>query len=212
VLSSPDLGGEMKHIKTLGLGAIAAIALVAFVGVSSASATELTCGTTHHTRCAVGQIFHADSETILTLDAPFGNVECHVTVDGHITDPGSATTTAKAVITSIVFSNCGGTTVHTLSPGTLEIHTDTTQNDGNGTITSTGTRFTVVHLGVHCIFETNNTHLGTITGSTNTGHHATVDIASTVPRVGGGGGVFCGSSAPLTGSYTITTPTTLVVH
>jgi hypothetical protein len=204
----------MKYVKMLGLAAVAAAALMAWVGAGTASATEITCGTTHHTRCAVGQTIHADSIGVAVLDAPFGNVECESTVAGPVSDAGSSVTTARGNITTLDWTNCGGDTVHTLASGSLEIHTDPPNgsNTGNGILTSSGARVTVVHLGVHCIFETNNTEIGTVTGSTNTGHHAILHINAIIPRVGGGGGVFCGSSAPWTGTYTVTTPTTLVIH
>ncbi len=204
----------MKYIKMLGLAAVAAAALMAWVGVGTASATEITCGTTHHTKCAVGQVIHASSIGKAVLDAPFGNVECESTVAGPVTTAGSSTTTASGNITTLDWSNCGGDTVTTLASGSLEIHTDLDINppvtDGNGTLTSTGARVTVIHLGVHCIYETNKTTIGTVTGSTNTGGHAVLHIKANVPQVSGG--FLCGASAPWTGTYTVTSPKTLEIH
>ena len=92
----------------------------------------------------------------------------------------------------------------TLKAGTLSINS-------SNEVRSNGARVTVVHLGVHCIFETSNTKVGTLTESSETGATATLDISATIPRVGGGGGIFCGSSAPWTGSYIVNTPDTLNV-
>jgi hypothetical protein len=98
-----------------------------------------------------------------------------------------------------------------LATGTGEIHTAGATSNGNGTATSTGTRVTVVYFGFHCIFETNKTDVGTLTGSNNTKGKATGDISATIPRVGGSSGAFCGSSAPLTGSVVINTPSNIVI-
>jgi hypothetical protein len=204
----------MKYLGKSVIVAVSAAALTASVGAISASATELTCGVVHHTLCSTAQTVHTVSIGKIVVDAPFGNVECESTIHGFTTNPGSKSTTAGVTVSKggATLTNCGGDTVTVLAEGSLEIHTDTENvNDGNGRVTSTGTRITVVHLGVHCIFETNSTDVGTILGSTSTGHHAIFQLKGTIPRIGGGGGVFCGSSAPWTGNYTVTTPTTLVV-
>jgi hypothetical protein len=198
----------MKYVKMLALAAIAAAALMAFVGAGTASATVLTCeGST----CAVGAPLHAESEGKAILDAPFGNVECNSTVQGHVTNAGSSTTTATVKITELNWSNCGNDNVVTLAPGTLEIHTTREPekiNNGDGTVTSLGTEVTVEHVGTHCIFGTGATgmDIGWLTGSNNTKETATLDISATVTRLGGRSGAFCGSTAPWTGSYKITTP------
>ncbi|MGN6664074.1 MAG: hypothetical protein ACTHK6_07735 [Solirubrobacterales bacterium] len=204
----------MKYVKGPCAAFVAAALLAALVVAGSASATELTCGTVDHTRCPKNSEIHAVSEGKVVIDTPSGNVECEMTIQALVENAGSSTETATATITvgGLVFVNCGGDTVTPLATGILEFHTDTVNNDGNGMITSIGMRITVIHLGVHCIYETNSTTFGTVTGSTNTHGKATVDMKGTLPRVGGTGGAFCGSSAPLTGSLTITTPQTFVVN
>jgi hypothetical protein len=195
---------HMKYVKMLGLAAIAAAALMAFVGAGSASAAELTCppGTT----CPVGTTFHAVSGTEAVpkkavLDAPFGNIECNSTVHGHVT---SSNPTIAIEITSLIFNNCGSDTVTTLATGTLGITNIAGTKDG--TVTSTGAKVTVEHIGTHCIFETSSTDIGRLTGTTSTGGTPVFDISATIPRVGGRSGAFCGSSAPWTGSYSIDAP------
>ncbi|MGN6254920.1 MAG: hypothetical protein ACTHO8_08060, partial [Solirubrobacterales bacterium] len=134
----------------------------------------------------------------------FGNVECESTIEAHTTTSGEggAAGNADGPITTLGWSNCGGDTVTTLKTGTLSI---TTIGSGpNGTLVSNGAEVTVIHLGVHCIYTTSNTTLGTATGSKTTGGNATLDISATIPRTGGSGGAFCGSSAPWTGSYKFT--------
>jgi hypothetical protein len=197
---------DMKYIKMLGLAAVAAAALMAFVGAGTASATELTCD---GVKCPIGTTMHAVSEGLVTLDAPFGNVTCNGTVHGVVTKNGEAGKPAEGQLsevpptTGLTWTNCGNDTVHTIKAGTLSI------NGTNNEVKSTGARVTVVHLGVHCIFETNNTKIGTVTKE---GTEATLTINATIPRVGGGGGIFCGESAPWTGGYTIKNPHSLVIH
>jgi len=213
----------MKYLKMLGLAAVAACALLAVVGVGAASATTLTCaektpdGTHHELKlCSNTQILHAVSVGKAVLDAPFGNIECNSTTHGTITNPGSASTTASGPIPKggLIFNECGSDTVTVLKEGSLEIHTDVEGvTDFNGTVTSIGAEVTIVHLGFHCIFGTGaGTDIGTLTGSTTTGKTATMHIKATIPRTGGSSGAFCGSSAPWTGTYDITTPDTLDVH
>ncbi|MGN6663151.1 MAG: hypothetical protein ACTHK6_02915 [Solirubrobacterales bacterium] len=198
----------MKYVKMLGLAAIAAAALMAFVGAGSASAaTTLTCGP--NTLCPAETQIHAVSEGKAVLDAPFGNVECESTVQGHTTNAAGSN---DGPITALLWSACGNDKVETLANGSLTIETQEASPNNNGTLKSTGAKVTVVHLGVHCIYETSNTDLGTVTGSANTtSGRATLDIAALIPRVGGTSGSLCGANAPWTGSYEITTPTTLNV-
>ncbi|HEX5527551.1 MAG TPA: hypothetical protein VFX44_10205 [Solirubrobacterales bacterium] len=189
----------MKYVKMLGLAAIAAAALMAFVGAGSASATTLTC---EGSACSVGANFHSESNGKAVLDAPFGNVECNSTVQGEVT----SATEASVKITELKWTNCGSDNVVTLASGTLKI--TNIAGTKNGTVTSTGAEVTVEHVGTHCIFKTNGTSLGTLTGTTTTGATGSFDISATIPRSGGRSGVFCGSSAPWTGSYSIDAPMT----
>jgi hypothetical protein len=193
----------MKYIKMLGLAAVAAAALMAFVGAGTASATTLTDS---EGALEVGDTMHAVSEGTVTLDAPFGNVICNGTVHGKVTKNGEAGKVAEGSLSptneGLKWTNCGNDTVTTLASGSLSI------NGTNNEVKSTGARVTVVHLGVHCIFETSNTKIGTVSKE---GTGATLTINATIPRVGGGGGIFCGESAPWTGSYEVKTPHTLIV-
>jgi hypothetical protein len=98
-----------------------------------------------------------------------------------------------------------------IANGTLEFHV--TAGTPDGTVTSSGTELTIEFFGTHCIFKTNSTDIGRLTGATTTGaEHATIDLGGNLPRTGGRSGAFCGSNLQLTGSYRITTPTNLNVH
>ena len=209
----------MQHVKTLGLAAVAAAALMAFVGAGTASATELTCTNPPGTKVvcpASTTVIHAASEGHAVLDSSIlGNVECNSTVEGLVTTAGDATHTASGSIKfgGLTFTNCTSAVVQVLSYGTFEIHTEGTGANNNGTLTSTGAEWTVEKAGFHCIFSTNGTDIGTVTGSTTVAKAkgvetatATLDISATIPRTGGRSGAFCGPSAPLTGSYSIDNP------
>jgi hypothetical protein len=194
---APSRRVDMRDTKKLGLAAVAAAALMAFVGAGSASAAELTC---NGSPCAIGATVHAVSEGKIVFDAPFGNVECESTVHGEVLTNGEAGKPA-VVSAGISWSNCGADTVTTLKTGTLLI-------ESNGEVKLHGFRLTVLHLGVHCIFETSNTKVGTLSGGTT----AKLIISGAIPQVGGSGGVFCGSSTWWTGSYMVNAPHTLAVH
>ncbi|MGN6663152.1 MAG: hypothetical protein ACTHK6_02920 [Solirubrobacterales bacterium] len=197
----------MKYVKMLGLAAIAVAALMAFAGAGSASATTLTCGS--GTLCAAATTIEAPSEGKVVLDAPFGNVECELHIAGHTTNAAGS---SEGPMTTFDWNNCGNDKFDTLANGGFSIETEGASPNSNGTLRSTGARFTIIHLGIHCIYETNNTALGKLTGSANTSNgHATLDINATISRVGGETGAFCGSSAPLTGSLEVTSPATLNV-
>jgi len=198
----------MKYLKMLGLAAVAACALMAFVGAGSASATTLTCSGL--TTCPTGTVLHAVSEGHATLHPIIGDIQCNSTVQGKITSTGSSTTTTVGGIETLTFTGCtNGATVHTLKAGNLELHVTGTDV---GTVTSTGAEVTVEAFGFHCIFSTNATDIGTFTGSNKTGKAATLDIVATIPRTGGRSGAFCGSTAQWTGSYEITKPNPLNIH
>lgn len=207
----------MKYLKMLGLAAIAAGALMAFVGAGTASATELTCTRPAGTKamCQNGEILHAEAEGHAILDSIIGNIECGSTVEIEQTGTGGAGETVTGAIRTLNFTGCtNGAVVSVLKKGTVEIHTDPNDPEGvsgNGTLTSSGAEVTVELLGVHCIFETKATDIGTLTGATTATnarkeltHMATLDISATIPRTGGRSGAFCGESAPWTGSYTVT--------
>jgi hypothetical protein len=180
---------------------------MAFAGAGTASATTLTCG---GSACAEGTTFHlqSGSEEVpqkTVLDAPFGNVECFWTVHGHIT----GFFPPRIKLTSIIWTSCGSDSVVTLASGELAISNISGTKDG--TVTSTGMKVTIEHIGTHCIFETSNTDIGRLTGTTTTGGTSKLDISATLPRVGGRSGAFCGSSAPWTGSGSIDAPMSLDV-
>jgi hypothetical protein len=197
----------MKYVKMLGLAAVAAMALMAFA--SSASATTLTCTNPPGTKvtCPAGTVIDASAESSLTLHAGFANITCtESTVKGQITKPGSSTETASGPIETLTFANCPNAKVVVIKKGTLEVHTDEEGvTNGNGTVTSSGAEVTVETAGITCTYATNNTDIGTLTGSSVTGSTATFDINAELTRVAGNI-FFCATPAHWEGNYKITEP------
>jgi hypothetical protein len=190
----------MRKLKSLALAAGLVAAFVALTA-TTASATELINGSGE--MIASGSAIDAEAENTTILHPPFGNIECkQSSVSGKTANTGGSTETVSGSIESLSFTECNAT-VTVLTKGTLEVHTRTESADGNGTLTSSGTEVTVEFIGTHCIFKTNSTDIGTLTGAQGSEGSATFDIAATIPRTGGRSGAFCGSTAQWTGSYSV---------
>lgn len=214
----------MKYVKMLGLAAVAAAALMAFVGVSTASATVLCTtaegsGATTGTTCAAGwaekegQEIHAISEGTTTLTTSFKNIECKKsTVAGKLANEGSATETVKGNIETLTFEECN-CEVNVLQKGELEIHW--IEGTHNGTLTGNKsvitTQCSTIFGAVHCIYTTSNTHLGTLTGSATTGKTATLDVEGKNIPLFEPTSSLCPEKSAWDAKYEITTPDTLNV-
>ena len=210
----------MKYVKMLGLAAVAAAALMAFVGAGTASATILTCTEPVNLKvqCKTGTTIHAVNEGTLVLTGGFKTIECKKgTVHGTVTEAGSATTTVKGTISALTFEECNCEVVVVKSGGggtnfgTLEIHTENNGSvaNNNGTLTGSESKVTVncstIFGNVHCIYVTNATHLGTLTGSSNLGGStATLDVTAEIPRENTNG--LCAEEAIWHAKYSITEP------
>src|SRR5215211_9472816 len=99
----------MKHLKIVGLAAMAAATLMAFA--SSASATVLTspAGSEY-----TGTLTWTLSESLL-MKAGFSNLTCtESTMSGKVE---TNTTTASENLATLTYGNCGSTTVHILKTG-----------------------------------------------------------------------------------------------
>jgi hypothetical protein len=135
----------MKYVKMLGLAAIAAMALSAVAGASTASATEL-CST--NTSPCSGTMYPVGTEIKAELKAGgagavitnnITNWTCKKSaISGKTTTTGSATETVLGQITALTFTECTNTAgekctaeaVHL--PYKAEIHAT---GGGNGTLT-----------------------------------------------------------------------------
>jgi hypothetical protein len=137
-------------------------------------------------------------------------VECSSFIEGKVETHGPGLT-AEGTVGALSFTGCTGSSgVHVKKKGTLIAHG---LGSSNATITSTGAEIEATASSIFgtitCVYATNATDLGTLTGSSTTGGNATLDISAMIPRTAGSS--LCGSSGAWTGGYTVTTPANLTV-
>jgi hypothetical protein len=207
----------MKYLKMLGLAAVAAMALMAFVGASSASATVLCkvpgTGTTTGTTCPAGEAYGAGQEihavlvsgTKAKLATSFKTIECEEsTVKGETNAEEAEPLTGPEGTLTFGKCNCE---VIVAKAGTLSI--TWISGTHNGTLKSTGSETTVncstIFGNVHCIYVTNNTDIGTLTG----GNPAKVDANAEIPKLTTNS--LCSEQSTWTAEYEVTTPKPLYV-
>jgi hypothetical protein len=200
----------MKYVKMLGLAAVAAMALMAFIGASSASATVL-CKTNLSSGCAAaGWDYSGPLESSLApgtsafLENTSGTIEdtcTGSTVKGEANTPAGATGTVTGAVTTanLGWSGCSQTTA-TVHGGTLEVHN--IAGTSNGTLTAKEFEVTIVLFGVTCTYGAGaGIDLGTVTE----GNPATIDINTVVNKTAGN--FLCPSTSTWKGTYQITAPT-----
>lgn len=194
----------MKYLKMIGLAAVAAMALMAFAGAGTASASVLCTAT--ETPCSAAKKISPtnDSEMVATLTGSAvleedpGNVIATCTASEMVADStaaGSKTETAVGKITKLTWGGCS-TTVDNVALGSLEVHH--IPGTDNGTVTSIGTEVTLNLFGVSCTLK--GTDLGTITGGTSPVMDVTATVDLTV------GSFLCPEHALWTATYNITKP------
>jgi len=181
-----------KHLKMLGLLAVAAAALMAFAGTASAT---ITSGGSAYT----GEI--AATSTNSELDGSV-DIKCN-----HAMFAGSTTAGATAfALTTVTFTGCGSDTWSVLKNGSMKISSSGTISwDGFELTTQTHRTVFGFPVTTHCIYATNNTTIGTLTEGTAQIHLMGTNLPQT-PTDGG-----CGENAQWTGTYTITKPGALTV-
>jgi hypothetical protein len=189
----------MKYLKMLGLAAIAAMGLMAFVGAGTASATTLFTNSNNTSPYPAGTTIHATLEpgtsAILESGSTIIATCTSSTVHGDTTNETG--TWIDGPITSLKFEECSQTT-HVLATGSLEIM-DTGGNTGE--VWGKGNSVTLGVFGTSCTYGTGEgVKLGTITG----GQEPTLKIDATIPRTAGG--FLCPSTGTWTASYLVTSP------
>ena len=203
----------MKYLKILGLAAVAAMALTAFMGAGTASATGLWKYTTPSANdtLGVGTTITASLEpgdsAILRDTGGLANDTCTSShVHGTIEKDTTSGVHPSGALTELTFGGCSHTTT-VLAKGELEITNIAGTTDG--TVTSRGARVTVKStvFGISCIANTGaGTIIGSLTGAKSATGHATMDINGVITLENG-----CGDST-WTGKYTVTSPTGLTVE
>ncbi|MGN6816508.1 MAG: hypothetical protein ACTHK3_10560 [Solirubrobacterales bacterium] len=199
----------MKYLKMLGLAAVAAMAVMAFFGASSASATVLCttttapCGTGWHVDKTVGTAIGSTS-----LHSTGGALEATCTESSSTAEKsttGSSTTTPVGTVAKagLTWGGCNQIT-ETLEGGELEIHQ--IAGTHNGTVTAKGFKVTVVIGGLSCTFGAGTgIHLGVLTG----GDPAILHANAVVNKVAGG--FLCPADSVWEATYQITNHTSVYV-
>lgn len=205
-----------KYTKMLGLAAVAALALMAFVGTSGAAASAKVCSTAGTgAACAAG---HGNEYTtqnlaastgagVATLTSGFARVECPSTMTGTSTHGGSGTITALNFAVASCTSTLGSCTVAkaTNLPWNSTA-VKTTAPNGKLEVSSTvGGEFTCG--GVNCQYSAPNA--GTKGEVVVTGGEPAKVTATKVPMSKIGGSFFCSATSEWDGVYTVTTPSSL---
>jgi hypothetical protein len=189
----------MKHLKIIGLAAVAAAALMAFAA-SSASA-DVVC-TTSGNPCAnkITSVVASLSKESANLTDTSGNsfATCTVgEVKGEITAQGKEVNPSGA-ITSLTWGAKGAgcnTTVDTVKNGKLELRTE----GGASAVWASESEVTLVAFGVSCTYGAGT---GTKIGTLNTGAGATMTINAIVNKTAGS--FLCPSTAKWNGTYAVT--------
>lgn len=184
----------MKNLKILGLAALISAALMALAG--SASATTVT--TTTGGAAATPTIHLVNENGHVKFANPIANIECSSTFEGNVVSHGAGAT-VKVNITSFLLTGCTNAWHYTtITAGSFEIHWT---SGHNGTVTWTGAKFDSTRLGVTCVYQTNNTPIGTLTG----GNPATLKLEASIPIVAAESSGLCGSgNSSWSGSYATT--------
>lgn len=203
----------MKYLKMLGLAVVAAMALMAFLGAGSASATVL-CKTPLTSGCAEsGWAYPVGTEVDLSLtgstvtEATGGTVvdTCQEgTLGGETTNIGGSSETVDWNVSSMWSNSCTRPTFPLVN-GSLEVHW--ISGTDNGTLVGRNTEVTKSTIFGTCTYGTapTGTHFGTIVG----GNPATVSVSSVFPLLKGAAA--CPQDVRWTGSYTITSPQPLYI-
>jgi hypothetical protein len=200
----------MKYVKTLGLAAIAAAALMAFLGTGTASATVL-CSTTA-SPCPEAQKYPAGTRIGFSLTAGTSLVwingetvleTCKEAVlKSDITSAGSGTNTVKSENKTLSFNQCTFANGFTKLGG-LEIHN--IAGTSNGTVTASGEvgwTFNNPLFG-SCVYGWTT---GGVVGTITEGKPATLHLNTGIVRLSGSSAA-CPANGNLNGSLTQTEPT-----
>lgn len=200
----------MKYLKILGLAAVAATALMAFIGAGTASATVICTTKPTGGECPAGWDYPAGtvgkaslkSGTTVVLESTSGStlVTCsESTVGGTSENTGGATSTVKSILTSLTWGGCT-TTVDTLNAGTGELHwiSGTT----NGTLITFNNLVTTNIFGVSCSYGTGAA--GTDMGTTVGGNPGSLTVKTVINKQEGG--FLCPSTTLFTAEYIATEP------
>jgi hypothetical protein len=209
----------MRHLKMLALAAVAASALMAFIGASTASATVL-CSTTADP-CPAGQAWPNGTTFEMTLksgtSAELVGTEGSTVdtcteseIEGHITNTGSSTATVTGTLTTLTFNSPSCTfAVAVIRAGCLEIHK--IAGTSNGRLTSDSCDGGIAEITINTVFFgsciygiPSGKDLGDFNEGTGTGATFT---ANAVAEKLSGSNLACPSTTKWRATYVMTKPT-----
>jgi len=180
----------MKYLKMLGLAVVAVVALMAFAGAGSASATVLC----HKAETPCSQKWSKGTEIEFTVrpgtrarwfSEPTTVMECSSgDLKGSVTSVGGSSETVKIPLSNFAWTSCAPANSSTLEAGELEIHSISGSENGTVTLKGFTDRMENTPFGT-CVYTSGSTGigLGTLTAS-KTGE-AIIDIETTLTRSGG---------------------------
>jgi hypothetical protein len=187
----------MKHLKMLGLAAIAALGLMAFVGAGTASATKLCTDSGCTTVYPANTTIHAVLKSTAKLTSGGSTIaECEEsTVHGTATE--NNVTWVVIHFTVLTWNRCNQTT-DTIVQGTIELMTTT---EGKAEVRGKNSEVTVQIFGVSCTYGTGE---GTNLGTVSSGSAPVLKISTTVTKTAGG--FLCPATAGWDAEYELTEP------
>jgi hypothetical protein len=186
----------MRFTKALGIIAATACALMAFA--SAASATTFRIGTATQTSDVNFEASLSAAASLLVTDT-FG-VEANTCTGSNIKWSDSARTSGTTIegpVSLLNWSGCSEGSPTVDAGGSISLERIGTTI--NGTVRWTGAKLTVPSFFGTLTCTTENTDMGTLTGTTNTFAHATIDINAVVSCTGIG-------TSKWSGTYTLTSP------
>jgi len=207
----------MKHVKTLGLAAVAAAALMAFAGAGTASAETNLCSTTT-TPCTS----EVPAGTVLDFSLAPGTSAKQTTTDGKTTLQTCTASTIKmqlatatpptGPITELTWGTAGTPCTFPAKATQLSnLAFDRIVGTDNALITADGEikLFTVnTVLFGSCVYGvTSGTQLGTFTG----GKPAAFDLNAVAKKLTGSEAA-CPETSKVTASYVLTEPKETTIH
>lgn len=203
----------MKHLKILGMAVVAAAALMAFVGASTASA-DVLCTENNTPQCPSTKVItslHATlkSGTTALLETTGGTalITCSestisgtITNQGHGVEPEGSFTAAN-----LTWGSCNHT-ADTIAGGSLKVETiETSPGVFKHTVTAKSAEVTVNILNITCTYGPGLNGNIISLGDLQQGAPATLTISTIVNKTAGGG--LCPETSRWTATYQITNHT-----
>jgi hypothetical protein len=202
----------MKYVKMLGLAAVVAAALMAVVGVGTASATAVCKNEACTSKMIVGEEITASlKSSTAKLEAGFAEINCSTsTIAGKITNAGGSGVEVQGNVTGLTFGSCGTATVTVKETAGVKAKLGLTYTSGvNGSLKVTELVGVTVKVGsTECTYGGEIKSGLTANGSTSPTTNAT-EVAKEAPIPKTGGGVLCANPSKWSAEYNVTSPSPL---